>query len=141
MAAETDLQCAIYQALSAALAVPVYDEVPQEATPDDGDFPFVVVGDDTLSAWDDDLKNGFQATVTIHAFSRYRGRKEIKDLQGAIYDALHRNDTLAIGSFGTAGLSFLTSSTILESDGITRHGIQSFEVFFSDPHPGLTPCP
>lgn len=133
MAVEVELQKAIYTALTAALAVPVYDEVPQHETADDLSFPFVVIGDNSLAAFDDDVKNGFEATVTVHSWSRYRGRLEIKQLQGQIYNALHRNDDLTIAApFEVFGSSFESSTSLMEPDGVTRHGVQDFRIFITE---------
>lgn len=136
MGMETALQQAIYDTLSndagvMALATAVYDYVPQ---PDDaGDpakFPYVVIGDDTLNAWDTDTTTGADATITVHTWSRFKGRKEVKAIQGAIYAALNR------ATLPTTGYSFVTchlvnSDSFVDSDGITQHGVQTFRVLIN----------
>jgi len=90
MSFELVIQKAIYEKLVASAdliekQIPVYDDVPQPA--DSGDlsnFPYVVVGDDSVKAWDTDTENGADAVITIHTWSRYLGKKEIKELQEQI---------------------------------------------------------
>lgn len=66
----------------------VYDFVPETAEP-----PYVVIGDDTLTEWDTKSRNGWDATVTIHAWSyETAGRKQVKSILSAIHDALHRQE-------------------------------------------------
>lgn len=132
MSAESELQKAMFTVLDASLSVPVYDEVPQELTALDSDFPFVTMGETTLNANDDDAENGFDCTSTIHVWSRYRGRLQVKEIQGEIYNTLHRNDSLTIElPYEIYGLSFESSSTFMDGDGITRHGVQTFRIYLT----------
>ena len=133
MSAAIDLQTAVYTALTAGVSVPVYDDVPQYDTKSDADFPFVVIGEDSLEDWGDDAKKGFDASLQIHVWSRARGRFEVKRIQGEIYNTLHRNN-IAIGSYGTLGFDETFQDSNLDSDGLTRHGVQRFRTFFAEPH-------
>lgn len=126
MSAELEIQKAIYSALDSALSVPVYDDVPDNAA-----APYVVIGADTLVAFDTDDGSGFEATLTIHSWSVYRGRKEIKELQGAIYDALHRAE-LSISGYNFLGCDSEFSESLLEADGVTRHGVQRFRILIRE---------
>jgi hypothetical protein len=91
-------------------------------------MPYVVIGDDTLIDFDTDGKTGFEVTVTIHSWSDYRGRAQVKGLLGEIYLLLHRKDYVIIG-YTLVGSDCEFEETILESDGVTRHGIQRFRLF------------
>ncbi|WP_337187594.1 DUF3168 domain-containing protein [Phenylobacterium sp.] len=95
------VQAAIYQRLSGysaltSLVQGVYDFVPEDAQP-----PFVVIGDDTLTTSDDKTANAWEATLTIHAWDFERtGRKSVKSILSAIYDALHRQEaSLTVAGF------------------------------------------
>lgn len=133
MSAELNLQTAIYDKLTndsalMALITAVYDHVPQNAaSEDDSAFPYVVIGDDNVDAWDTDTETGFEFVITIHTWSRYRGRKETKQVQGAIYDALNRQ-SLTVTGFTVLDVLFLESESFLDADGITRHGISEFNI-------------
>lgn len=88
MSFETALQTAIYGILIADTALSglvkgVYDDVPQpDDTGDAGAFPYVTIGETVHTAWDTDTSRGDDASITIHIWSRYPGRKEIKQIQG-----------------------------------------------------------
>ena len=96
---QNELQKAIYQILAASLPLQsivagrIFDEVPQGEN-----FPYIVIGDDDLKPWDLDCKLGFEALITIHAFSRYKGRKEAKEIGAKIYDLLH-NASIVMRAF------------------------------------------
>lgn len=124
----SEIQTAIYTTLSNGLSYPVYDDVPflPEGAPTEN-FPYVVIGDDTLIPFDNDTDIGVEATLTIHVWSKYRGRIEVKDIQGEIYDLLNRS-SLSISGFKVVDILFEFSETFTEEDGVTRHGVQRFRM-------------
>jgi len=126
MSGELEIQKAVFTRLNNALNVPVYDAVPDNAV-----APYVVIGDDTLIEFDSDGVNGFEATVTIHTWSIYRGRFEVKNLMGLIYNALHRAE-LNVQGYNLVGCDCEFSETFLESDGVTRHGVQRFRILIRE---------
>lgn len=133
MSAELEIQTAIYDTLSndyalGAVVKGVYDAVPQaDDSGDDELFPYVTVGDDTALDWDTDTSNGKEATITIHTWSRYRGRKEVKQIQGLIYDALHLAPITVTG-YNVVEIWSEYSETLVDPDGLTRHGVQRFRL-------------
>lgn len=132
MSFETALQTAIYTRLNAQLSYDVYDNAPQVSDSSTG-FPYVTIGEDTVNEWDTDGFLGADCTVMVHTWSRYRGRKETKEMQGAIYDALHRQESsLAFTGFRFVGCDFQTSQSFLDADGLTRHGVMTFRVIMED---------
>lgn len=142
MSAESAIQKAIYDqlisdsGLAALLAKNVnnsslpaiYDAVPEpKDAGSDLPFPYVTIGDDTMLDWDTDTSVGKEATITIHSWSRYRGRLQVKDVQGAIYNALHLSQ-LAVDGYDTVLCFSEYSESILDPDGLTRHGVQRFRL-------------
>jgi len=131
MSAEWELQEALLSKLSSNVAlndliVGIYDDVPQEAMSEDSSlFPFITVGDDSHIAWDTDTETGFETIATIHTWSRHGGKKELKLIQGAIYDALNRQ-TLNLKTYTLLDVLFDSSDSFVDSDGITRHGVSKF---------------
>ena len=127
---QNELQKAIYQILAASLPLQaivgarIFDEVPQGAA-----FPYVVIGDDDLKPWDLDCKRGFEALITIHAFSRYKGRKEAKEIGAKIYDLLH-NASIVTDNFASAVCVLDMQTTMVEGDGVTRHLVARFRADF-----------
>jgi hypothetical protein len=126
MSAELEVQKAIFTKLKTALSTTVYDNVPDNAV-----APYVVIGDDTFVQMDTDLIVGFEATVTIHSWSKYRGRAEVKTIMGNIYDALHRAE-FTVQGYNLLGCDCEYSETFLESDGVTRHGVQRFRILIRE---------
>ena len=124
----SEIQKKIFETLNNGLAYPVYDDVPflPEGMPTEN-FPYVVIGDDTLIPWDNDTNIGVDATLTLHVWSRYKGRVEAKNIQGEIYTLLNRS-SLTIAGFTVVDLLFEFSETFVENDGQTRHGVQRFRM-------------
>ena len=136
------LQAAIFQALQsplnsvlARLVGPdgtvyqqpaIYDHVPDLVQADDH-YPYVVVGDDTGSPFDTDDTDGQESTITIHVWSRSLGRAETKKVQRAIYKALHKQ-LIPVADQDTVDCIWEYAETILEADGVTRHGVQRFRI-------------
>jgi hypothetical protein len=120
------LQKAIFTAIAAAVTpTPVYDAVPKGSA-----YPYVTVGEDVESEWDTKTDTGEDVDVVIHQWSRYQGRKEIKDLQSSIYTALHYQGlTLEHGAIVL--LKWQSSETFMDEDGVTRHGVMRFRALLS----------
>jgi len=92
-----------------------------------GVFPFVVIGDDTAAEFDTDDSEGQETTVTIHAWSRYPGKKEVKQVLDAIYNALH-NKSLTVTGQIVIFIFFEFMETIADPDGLTQHGVIRFRL-------------
>lgn len=123
--AELEVQRTIYQTLSGDTTLGndiqgVFDHVPQNQA-----FPYVVIGDDTQIQWDTDDQNGHEVTVTLHTWSRYEGREQVKRIMGRIYDLL-QSQNLSVSGYNTVYVLFEFSETLLDPDGLTRHGVQRF---------------
>ena len=121
MSFELALQETVFDALTAYPGLPdIYDDVPKNAA-----FPYIVIGEDTHIPFDTDDSLGSESTVTIHVWSRYRGKKEAKEIQANIYDALTRQQ-LTIDAHDLITIEFEYSEVLLDPDGISRHGVQRF---------------
>lgn len=116
------IQQAVYTRLAGQLSVPVYDHAPQDVA-----FPYVELGEIDAIPFDTDDSVGAETTVTIHTWSRYRGWKEVKEIQGRVYDALHRYN-LPVAGAHLVTVEFEIGRTFLDADGLTRHGVQEFRI-------------
>ena len=122
------LQAAIFAALGADAGVKsligdpvrVFDHVPPESA-----FPYLVIGEATSRPFDAKTHDGMEQTLTLHAWSRYRGLKEIKDIMAAVANALDQQ-ALSLAGHTLILLRFEFGTTFLDSDGLTRHGVQRF---------------
>lgn len=106
----------------------VYDHVPQDAA-----FPYVVIGDDTMTEWDTDTEQGFEATITIHTWTQANeGRAQCKSIMDAIYTKLHKGPTITVDGYDTVDVFFEFSQTMLDPDGLTIHGVQRLRVILRE---------
>lgn len=128
-----DSQWAVQQAVHTALtgdaalialvpAARITDHVPQDSA-----FPYISIGESSAGEWDSKDSDGMEQTLTIHAWSQYRGLKEVKQIMGAIVDALDKA-ALTVTGHDLVLLRFEFSDTMLDPDGLTRHGVQIYRV-------------
>ena len=106
--------------------IKVFDDVPQ----DNYGFPYVRIDPLVSNNADRDKETGFDSTVQIIGFSRYKGSKEIADIQTTIYNSLHRFSMPDTASFGISTIHQEFSTIALEPDGLTRESIQRFRIIF-----------
>lgn len=124
------LQAAIFNALDGVPGMPpVYDDVPENVP-----FPYVVIGDDVSAAFDDDCGSGADSMVTIHVWSTYPGRAEAKQILDLIYRTLHRSNLVIAGNV-TITIDADYQMTLLDPDGVTRHGVIRFRVLTREIQP------
>lgn len=124
---ELVVQQAIYDKLTTDISYTVYDDVPQ----DPSEFPYVTIGEDNHVFADTDTELMNQVSITIDTWSRYRGRKEIKQMQAAIYNSLHRANLVAAG-YNFVTITQESSISFYDADGITRHGVQTFNLLIEE---------
>ena len=115
------LQQALYSRLSTALApIAVYDDAPTTAA-----FPYVTLGEQTSSGAGDKTQDAEELTVTLHAWSRKAGRREVKELLARIFDALQGVE-LTVAGFDPVTLRHEFSNDFLEAETSTKHGVIRF---------------
>jgi len=125
------LQSGLYSLLAADTALTdllanspgIYDHVPHDAM-----TPYVAIGDTIVNDWDTDDSRGLDAEATLHVWSEYRGRFEAKQIQDAIYNALHRTDQLTVAGASVIDVFQTYADTELDPDGLTRHGVQRITI-------------
>ena len=109
------------------LSATVHDHVPSGTS-----FPYIVIGEETMtdesSTKDIDFNN---FTLTIHTFSRNRGRKEAKQIMARIYELLH-TASLSVSGATHVNTRFEFSDVVKEQDGLTYHGVQRFRTILQD---------
>jgi len=114
-----------FTALTALLANgagSVLDHVPQGTA-----FPYVVIGETRSQPMDSQRVSGNDVTLALHTYSRGSGMQQARHIMSAVYDALHQisftvpNQTLVL-------CQCLGAETSLSDDGLTRHGVQHFQI-------------
>ena len=106
--------------------VPIYDDVPEGIS-----APYIVIGEETAIDAAVKDKDAHEHTLTLHVWSEYRGRYEIKTLMQEVYSKLHDTAiTVSGASLVNIRNEFIT--TLEEADGITRHGVMRFRAVVFD---------
>ena len=109
-----------------SITTKVFDDVPEGTS-----YPYVIIGEETATNFGTKDKDANEHTLTIHVWSQYRGRKEIKNIMSQIYTILHNTDITVSGA-SLVNISHEFEQTLLEADGITRHGVMRFRVVIFD---------
>jgi len=106
--------------------IPVYDDVPQQSN-----YPYVQMGEETSANNGTKTLDGLEHTLTMHIWSQYRGRREIKTIMKSVYDLLH-NTAISVTGASLVNVRQEFSTTLSENDGITRHGVIRFRAVVFD---------
>lgn len=125
MSAETAVQGALYTALF-ALGLRVLDAGQQDAT-----WPYVEIGFIVMNAWDTSPETGFEYVARIHTRSRSASMKEAKDIQGQLYDRLHRG-TLTVAGYHHVLIERERSEVMRAPDG-SFHGVCEYRGLIDKP--------
>ena len=128
-----DLQSIIYSTLNGDSTLDgivgnnkIFDNVPQ-----DTGYPYVVIGNINVNNIGTKSLDGNDYSVDIDVWSQYRGKKQISEAMERIYNLFHD------ATFSVSGADMVTSQvrntiTLVENDGITRHGVISLSVIVFD---------
>lgn len=128
------VQQVIYEAINgiAGLGAEVYEgAAPQK----DAAYPYVVIdpmqtADNTTS---NELTDCFAATFNVHVWDDEKSSFNVAVIQKKIYDELHLSTSLAPTGYLVSIVRQESSNIFLDPDGITRHGVQVFEIVFETP--------
>lgn len=106
--------------VSAAVGDRIYDAVPRDPA-----FPYLTLGDIATSDWSTGTELGAEHRLTLHVWSRGRGKAECAAALGAIEAALH-DAALSLDGHTLVNLRFVAAEVRRERDGITWHGVARF---------------
>ena len=101
----------------------VFNDLPQ--SDDNSVFPCVVIDAQIDNALNTDTTDGFDSTVLIHTWSVQPSNVEVSAIQDVIYSLLHRKKASYI-----SGISCELGEIMRDPDGISRHGVQRFRIFY-----------
>jgi Protein of unknown function (DUF3168) len=120
------LQKAIVAALTADAAVGtligdrIYDAPPRAVA-----FPYLTIGQTRVADWSTGTEAGAEHAVTLHVWSRERGRTQAYEIMEAVEAALH-DAVLALEGHALVNLRFEFAEARRDPDGVTDHGIIRF---------------
>lgn len=121
------LQRAIYQHLSADAALKtligdpprIYDDPPETAP-----LPYLVIGPTSITDWKG-VDGGLRHELRFHVFSKYAGRREIKQIVSAVYDALHEA-AFPVDDHRLINIRFVFGDVIRRREGDAYQGVIRF---------------
>lgn len=121
------LQRALYQALAAEPGIQtllgnpvrIYDDPPAGA-----ELPYLVIGPTQITDWAG-VDRGLQHDLRLHAFSAYAGRREIKQIMGAVYDALHEAN-LTVDGHRLVNIRFVFADAVRRRDANAYQGVMRY---------------
>ena len=122
-----EMQRAIYQALAADAGVRaeigepprLYDDPPVDAA-----FPYLTIGESKMRYWRG-VDGGFEHEIRLNIVSRYAGRREVKRIMGAVYDALHET-ALTLAGHRLVNIRFVFADAFRRQDGEVYQGAMRF---------------
>lgn len=125
--AQWELQKAVYQTLSADAAIKaavgdparIFDDPPPDAL-----FPYLTLGEARASDWKG-VEGGLEHDLRLYVFSRYAGRREVKRILSAVYDALHEA-ALTLAGHDLVNIRFVFADAFRRTDGETYQGVARF---------------
>lgn len=123
------LQKAVYAALEADPAlIALIGDPPRlyDATPTNARYPFVIIGESRLRDYAG-IDGALEHEIRIAIYSRYAGRREVKEISAAIYDALHEAD-LSLPQTALVNIRFVFADALRNADGETFYGAVRFRV-------------
>ena len=119
---------AVYVALDATSGLTgIISESLSNADP----FPKIWIEYGGADDWSNKDDNGLEAFVNLHIGSQKEGTKEIRGLMDKCHSALHNVD-LVLANGQSVLCQFLRHDVVIDSDGITRHGIMRFKLLVSE---------
>ena len=119
---------AVYVALDATTGLTgIISESLSNADP----FPKIWIEDGGADDWSNKDDNGLEAFINLHVGSQKEGTKEIRGLMDKCHSALHNVD-LVLANGQSVLCQFLRHDVVIDSDGITRHGIMRFKLLVSE---------
>jgi len=119
---------AVYVALDATTGL---TGITSESLSNDDPFPKIWLEDGGADDWSNKDDNGLEAFVNLHVGSQKEGTKEIRGLMDKCHGALHNVD-LVLANGQSVLCQFVRHDVVIDSDGITRHGIMRFKLLVSE---------
>lgn len=132
MSAEFDIQKVLFDTLLNDAAITelgpqIVDFGPSEADAS-GIYPYVAIGGMIFNESDTDTTTGFEIAGRIHTWGD-RSAKQVRDIQGAVYDALHLQQTPVEGF--TSILLYRLRSEVMRVPSGAFHGVCEYRWLLS----------
>lgn len=122
-----EVQKAIYAALAgdAALVAKLGGARVYDHTPADVPFPYITFGRTSIYDWSTGTESGTEQLLTLHVWSKGRGKAETHQIMDAIAARLH-DAGLALDGHHLANLRLEFSEILFDEDLSVHHGLLRF---------------
>lgn len=127
----SDAGLAIQQAVFARLTATPYLLTVLDAVPQDEAFPYLTLELPSAADWSATAMRGEETLVDVHAWSRYSGARECRELLAAVKEALHEAALAVAGQHLMLCVWVSTLGPWLDADGETRHAVARFRLWTS----------
>lgn len=107
----------------------IYDHAPANVP-----FPYVTLGRTSVYDWGTDTESGTEQLLTLHIWSKARGKKEAHALMDAVAGRLH-DSGLALNGHALVNLRLAFSDVVFDDDLSVHHGMLRFRAV-TEPDPG-----
>ncbi len=96
-----------------------------DAAPRNAGFPYLSLGETRAADWSTGTEAGAEHRLTLHVWSRQRGKRESFEIMAAVEAALH-DQPLALDGQALVNLRLEFADARRDPDGITWHGAMRF---------------
>jgi Protein of unknown function (DUF3168) len=116
--ASIELQKAVYSSLK-TLSYPVYDALPKNQP-----MPYLLIGEEILIRDDTKSSKISEHDLTIHAFSKAKGTKEVKEMTAHVIDRLV-DTKMSVSGFDAVMQKLLRTVNLKEVNdlGVIHHAV------------------
>jgi len=120
------LQSAVYAALNGdsnltnTLGASIFDDVPEGSA-----FPYVHIGQDTITEYGTKEFDGADTSLTLHIWSQYKGSLQAKNIMDRVHTLLH-DSSISVTGHNLVNMRFEFGDILRDPDGVTRHGVIRF---------------
>lgn len=101
--------------------VRVYDDPPPESN-----FPYITIGEARTEPFEG-IEDAMEHDISLHVYSKYSGRREMKLIIDGIYETLHESD-FTISEQCLVNIRFVFADMFRKSDGSVFQGVIRFRV-------------
>lgn len=122
-----NLQKSVFETLATAPDILVQIGDPPrlyDAPPTNARYPFAVIGEARTRDYAG-IDGGLEHEIRIAIYSRYAGRREVKEISAAIYDVLHEAE-LVLPNAALVNIRFVFADALRNADGETYYGAVRF---------------
>jgi len=121
------MQTAVYDRLTADARVrAVVGEPPRvyDGAPEDAVFPYIAIGEARTSDYPG-VPGAIEHDLRLYAYSRYSGRREVKRIMSAVYDALH-DAAFSVPGWRLANFRYVFADVLGRREPDTFQGVMRY---------------